>query len=58
MPTHRCLVVHSSIIWYGYNEAIGKLPKGESLNQKLAKMQRSRPDRPDAWVSAVIATDG
>ena len=47
-----CLVCHASIIWYGYNKALEKMPKkDESAPNKLKKLMKGKPDRPNAWVS-------
>lgn len=50
--TSRCLVSYTAVIWFGYNEALSKISKRESEAEiKLAKLLKSKPDRPDAWVS-------
>ncbi|ORY35362.1 hypothetical protein BCR39DRAFT_585005 [Naematelia encephala] len=50
-----CLVLYSSIIWYGYNSALVALnpPKdpNEEILEKLDKMMKPRPDRPDLWAN-------
>jgi len=45
------MVSHASIIYYGYNQALAKLPKAESLDAKLRKLMAPKPDRSDLWVS-------
>ncbi|RXK38130.1 hypothetical protein M231_04591 [Tremella mesenterica] len=44
-----CLVGYTSLIWYGYTQALEKIPKPPSkyevLHQKLSKMR----ERPDDW---------
>ena len=48
----RCLVVHASIIYYGYTQALTKMPKTEEdADSKLRKMMRGKADRADLWVS-------
>ncbi|CAD6576139.1 MAG: 45 kDa subunit of RNA polymerase II [Tremellales sp. Tagirdzhanova-0007] len=45
-----CLVGYTSIIYYGYTQAISRMPKNNDAEQKFKQLlQKSKPERPDLW---------
>lgn len=51
--TRRSLVAYTSLIWYGYKEAVDKArPKPDNPEVKIKELLRKMyPERPDMWVS-------